>query len=96
MGRIEARPMLLKLLREQPSEELIDAVVAVADEECMTQLGRIARIEPTLADATLVALESTDDPRADAIAAAIRNLHPIRRRQFSSPTASRQTAVVTT
>jgi HEAT repeat protein len=73
MGSIEARPVLVKLLREQPSEELIDAVSSVADEECMIQLGRIARTEPTLADAALDALEGTDHPRADAIATAVRN-----------------------
>jgi HEAT repeat protein len=41
IGRIEARPMLAKLLREEPSEEVIDAVSSIADEECMVQLGRI-------------------------------------------------------
>jgi hypothetical protein len=86
MGRIEARPMLVRLLREHPSEEVIDAVSSVADEECMIQLGRIARTEPTLADAALDALEGTDHPRADAIATAVRSLQPISRRQFGSPT----------
>jgi len=76
MGRIEARPTLVKLLREQPSEEVIDAVSSVADEECMIQLGRIARTEPTLADAALDALEGTDHPRADEIATAARHLQP--------------------
>ena len=33
MGRIEARPMLARVLREEPSEEVIDAVSPVADEE---------------------------------------------------------------
>ena len=32
MGRIEARPMIARLLREEPSEEVIDAVSPVADE----------------------------------------------------------------
>ena len=86
MGRIEARPVLVKLLREQPSDEVIDAVSSVADEECMIQLGRIARTEPILTDAVLDALEGTDHPRADAIATAVRNLQPIPRRQFTSPT----------
>jgi hypothetical protein len=76
MGRIEARPALVKLLRAQPSEEVIDAVSAVADEECMIQLGRIARTEPTLAGAVLDALEGTDHPRAETIATAVRNLPP--------------------
>ena len=72
MGRIEARPMLAGLLREEPSEEVIDAVSPVADEECMVLLGRIARSKPALSDATLNALENIDHERASAIAAAIR------------------------
>jgi hypothetical protein len=48
--------MLAKLLREDPSEELIDAVSSIADEECLVQLGRIARTEPALSDAALNAL----------------------------------------
>jgi HEAT repeat protein len=76
IGRIEARPMLAKLLREDPSEELIDAVSSIADEECLVQLGRIARTEPALSDAALNALEGIDQPRANAIATAIRNVRP--------------------
>ncbi len=76
MGRIEARPMLAKLLREEPSEEVIDAVSPIADEECMVQLGRIARTEPALSDAALNALDGIDQPRANAIATAIRNVPP--------------------
>jgi hypothetical protein len=76
IGRIEARPMLAKLLREEPSEEAIDAVSSVADEECIVQLGRIARTQPALSDAALNALEGIDQPRANAIAIAIRNAPP--------------------
>jgi HEAT repeats len=76
IGRIEARPMLAELLREEPSEEVIDAVSSIADEECMVQLGRIARTEPALSDAALDALEDIDQPRAKAIAAAVRNVLP--------------------
>jgi HEAT repeat protein len=76
MGRIEARPVLAKLLREEPSEEVIDAVSSIADEECMVQLGRIARTEPALSDAALNALEGIDQPRANVIATAIRNVLP--------------------
>jgi hypothetical protein len=46
MGRIEARPMLATLLREEPSKVVIDAVSSVADEECIVLLGRIARSTP--------------------------------------------------
>src|SRR6516162_5756230 len=73
IGRIEGRPKLAKLLRDEPSEEVIDAVSSIADEECMVQLGRIARTEPALSDAALNALEDIDQPRANAIATAIRN-----------------------
>jgi HEAT repeat protein len=74
IGRNEARPMLAKLLRDEPSEEVIDAVSSIADEECVVQLGRIARTEPALSDAALNALEDIDQPRANAIATAIRNV----------------------
>jgi len=73
IGRVEARPMLAKLLRDEPSEEVIDAVSSIADEECMVQLGRIARTEAALSDAALNALEDIDQPRANAIATAARN-----------------------
>jgi HEAT repeat protein len=76
IGRIEARPMLTKMLREDPSEEVIDAVSSIANEECMVQLGRIARTEPALSDAALNALEDIDQPRANAIATAVRNVLP--------------------
>jgi hypothetical protein len=72
IGRIEARPMLARLLRDEPSEEVIDAVSSIADEECMVQLGRIARTKPALSDAALNALEDIDQPRAIAIATAVR------------------------
>jgi HEAT repeat protein len=74
IGRVEARPMLAKLLREEPSEEVIDAVSSIADEECMVQLGRIARTSPGLSDAALNALEDIDQPRAIAIATAVRDV----------------------
>jgi hypothetical protein len=74
MGRSEARPVLKGLLRDDPSEEAIDAVSSIADEECAVLLGRIARSRPALADAALTSLENIDDVRAATIAAAIRRL----------------------
>jgi hypothetical protein len=76
MGRIEGRPALALLLRQSPSIEAIDAASAVADEECLVLLGRIARNRPELADAALSALESIDDPRAAQIGATIRKSRP--------------------
>jgi HEAT repeat protein len=72
IGRIEARPMLAKLLREGPSEDVIDAVTQIADEDCMVELGRIARTEPALSNAALSALEDIDQPRARATATMVR------------------------
>jgi hypothetical protein len=76
MGRIEGRPALALLLRQSPSIEAIDAASAVADEECLVLLGRIARTRPELAGAALVALENIDDPRAAQIATVIRKSRP--------------------
>ena len=73
MGRSEARPMLEALLRDEPSEDVIDSVSSIADEECMVLLGRIARSRPALARAALEVLESIDHERAGAIVAAIRH-----------------------
>jgi hypothetical protein len=73
MGRSEARPLLKSLLRKAPTEDVIDAVASIADEECEVLLGRIARAIPRLKDTALASLESIDDPRAGAIAAAIRS-----------------------
>jgi hypothetical protein len=76
MGRIEARPILTSLLRTEPSEEVIDAVSSIADDECMVLLGRIARSAPDLSAAALSTLEGIDHPRASAIAISIRALLP--------------------
>lgn len=74
MGRQEARPALVRLLRDAPSPEIIDAVATIADEDCVVLLGRTARTRPALAGAVLEALEAIDHPRArqlvDAMAAA--------------------------
>ena len=72
VGRGEARPMLLRMLREDPSADVIDAAVAVADEQIIVLLGRIARTRPELAPVASAALDDIDDPRAAALASALR------------------------
>lgn len=72
LGRNEARPALKKLLAEQPTREIVDALAAIADEDCMVLLRQLARNRPAFAAAALEALENIDHPRASAIAAAIR------------------------
>ena len=67
MGRIEARCKLKSLLRDDPSEDVIDAVSLIADEECVVLLGRIARSGTILAAAALASLENIDLPRAGGV-----------------------------
>jgi hypothetical protein len=70
MGRVEARSRLVRLLRKDPSVEVIDAAASIADGECIVLLGRIARTRSDLADAALSTLRDIDDPRAAAVVAA--------------------------
>ncbi len=72
LGRTEARPILLRVLQNQPRQEIIEAMVPVADEDCVGLLGRIARLAPDLAGAILDALDSIDCPRARAVARSLR------------------------
>jgi hypothetical protein len=76
MGRAEARPLLWRLLRENPTEAVIAASVGIADPDGIVQLGRIARTRPGLAGAAIAALKDIDDPRAVAIIAAIPGFCP--------------------
>lgn len=72
MGRVESRGALARLLREEPTIDVIEAVCRVADEDCLALLGRIARGTTDLAEAALAALDSVEEPRAGEIAAAVR------------------------
>lgn len=72
LGRAEARPALVQLLREAPSAEVLDAVTALADEDCVVLLGRIARTVSELKDVALNALEAIDHPRAPQVLASLR------------------------
>jgi HEAT repeats len=74
MGQSEIRPLLVRFLRQEPSAEIIDAVAAVADDETIILLGRVARATPQLAVAALDALDAIDQPRAAKVAAGIREM----------------------
>ena len=80
MGEIESRPILKSLLQGDPSEDVIDAVSSIADEECLVLLSRIARSSSVLADAALNNLENVDEGRAVTIAAAIHRLRSSQQR----------------
>jgi HEAT repeat protein len=67
MGRSEARPILVRWLREAPSPEIADAVSMIADEDCVVLLGRLLRADPVLADVARSALENCGHSRAEQI-----------------------------
>jgi HEAT repeat protein len=69
MGRSEARQTLVHLLCDAPSFEVIEAIPAIADEDCIILLGRLVRTRPTLAAAARDALETIDHPRARQVIA---------------------------
>ena len=72
MGRSEARPILMRSLRQNPTEKVIEAVAGIWDEDIIVVLGRSAIERPDLAGAVLEALEAVDHPRARTVIAGIR------------------------
>jgi hypothetical protein len=78
IGRVEARPLLLTLLRREPSAEIIEALAPIADEEVIVIFGRVARATPDLAQPVLDALDQFGDVRAARVAAALRADDPAR------------------
>jgi HEAT repeats len=72
MGRAEARPALLRLLLEVPSPLVIEAIIPIADADCIVLLGRIARARPALNAAVVAALDGIDDDRAASVASMLR------------------------
>jgi len=76
IGRAEARPRLIGLLRTQPAAEVIEALTPIADEEVIVVFGWTARAMPDLMPPVLEALEQLDDPRAAVVASALRDDAP--------------------
>jgi hypothetical protein len=76
IGRVEGRPLLMGLLRHEPSAEIIEALAPIADEEVIVTLGRIARLRPDLAKLVLDTLDQLGDTRATKVAAALRAPDP--------------------
>jgi hypothetical protein len=73
MGRPESVPLLKHTLRQAPSLRAIEAVAAVADEECVVVLGRLARSAyEDLAAAARDALEAVEHPLAARLLERIR------------------------
>jgi HEAT repeats len=78
LGRAEARPLLIALLRRQPSAEVVEALGPIADEEAVVALGRIAREIPDFVQPVLDILDQLGDFRAARVAAALRAHDPAR------------------
>jgi HEAT repeat protein len=72
MGRPEAAPALSRLIQVRPTAAAIEAIAPIADGNVIVLLGRIARAQPSLADAVLDALDDIDTPQAAAVATSIR------------------------
>jgi len=72
MGLAEALPALVRLLDGAPTVEVVEAAVAVADDDTVVRLGRIARSRPDLADAVLDALDACDGALAAKVASGLR------------------------
>jgi hypothetical protein len=71
--RRDALDFLIARLRERPSAELIDAVAPIADEECIVLLGRIGAERESLRPIVLEAMDATDHPQAEKLAARLRH-----------------------
>lgn len=57
LGRIEARPNLLDLLKTSPSEAVIQAAANVANDPIVVELGKLARHQPRFRQPVAEALE---------------------------------------
>jgi HEAT repeat protein len=60
MGRPEARASLIRLVKDEPSPETIDALVAIGDDECFVALGRLADVWPDLRHLVVQALAGSE------------------------------------
>lgn len=73
MARPEARPLLKRALCDAPSEQVIEAVPPIADDECIVLLGRIARSATDLTAAARDALASIEHPVAERLSERLRD-----------------------
>ncbi len=72
MGRAEARPVLVAMLADDPSVEVIGALAALDNDDTIVLMGRVAHARPDLAGAVLDALDGSEHPHAAKVARGIR------------------------
>ena len=75
-GDAAARETLLRELARSPSEALVDAIAAIADEDAMVHLGRCAVDCPALAPTVIGALRGMESPKAARLARRLENRRP--------------------
>jgi hypothetical protein len=71
LGRVEGRPLLKRELLLAPTPRVIEALVPIADDDCVVALGKIARSSPALAGAARDALASIEHELAGRILAGL-------------------------
>jgi len=67
MGKTSARPVLLRLLRNEPSADALDAIAVVADEDSVVLMGRVMRERPELSEMARQVLEEIEHPLATLV-----------------------------
>jgi HEAT repeats len=72
LGRVEARPLLRRLLTTAPTPEVVRTLGGIADDDDWVQLARTAARFPALRSPVLTALEESDSPRAATVAEGLR------------------------
>ena len=64
MGRCEAMPHLMRLIQTAPSVKAVDALMAIADDNCFVLLGRLVQKHAGLRPIVCQALTEVDHTRA--------------------------------
>lgn len=72
LGRREGGAVLVWLLHTAPSEAVVRALAAIAEDDDWVRLGQTAMRMPELAAVVLEVLEESEEPRAIAVAAGVK------------------------
>ncbi|MEE3503811.1 hypothetical protein [Acidiphilium acidophilum] len=76
-GRCEAVPSLVGLVMQEPTNEVIEALVTVGSDECFVALGRVADVWPDLRHLVIRALAASDHRLATTLLRRIDPDHPM-------------------
>jgi HEAT repeat protein len=76
-GQCEAMPFLVGLVMQEPTNEVIEALVTVGSDECFVALGRVADVWPDLRHLVIRALAASDHRLATTLLRRIDPDHPM-------------------